>query len=233
MPTKNLRLGFMAKKLGMTTIFDENGARVGVTAVEVGPNLVLQRKTPETDGYSALQIGSGRKRPKLVSKALAGHFQKAGLDPERFPRFVREVRLAPADVERFEPGQELSMSFFAPGDVVDVSGVSKGKGFQGVMKRHHFGGFPASHGTHEYFRHPGSIGCRTTPGRVHKGKRMAGQMGAENVTVQNLQIVRVLPEKRLLLIRGPIPGARGSMVFVQAAVKRPAKPVEAAIPQPA
>jgi large subunit ribosomal protein L3 len=223
----------MAKKLGMTAIFDEKGGRIGVTAVEVGPNVVLQRKTVETDGYAALQVGFGHKRPKLVSKPLAGHFQKAGLDPERFPRFVREIRLAAADVERFTIGQELSMSFFAVGDVVDVSGMSKGKGFQGVMKRYHFSGFPASHGTHEYFRHAGSIGCRTTPGRVHKGKRMGGHMGADNVTVQNLQVVRVVPEQRLLLIRGPVPGAKGSLVFVQAAVKQPAKAPEAAVAQPA
>lgn len=227
MSTKNLRLGLIGQKLGMTTIFDENGARVGVTVVKVDRNIVLRKKTPATDGYSAIQIGFGRKRPKLVSKPLAGHFQKAGLDPEHFPRYVKEIRLPAEEVEKFEVGQEVSFSWFAAGDFVDVSGMSKGKGFQGVIKRHHFGGFPASHGTHEYFRHPGSIGCRTTPGRVHKGKRMAGHMGDERVTVQNLTIARVVPEQHLLLIRGAIPGAKGSLVYVRGAVKRSAKPYEA------
>jgi large subunit ribosomal protein L3 len=228
MSTKNLRLGLVGKKLGMTTIFGEGGARVGVTVIEVAPNLVLQRKTAETDGYSALQVGYGHKRPKLVNKALAGHFQKAGLDAERFPRYVKEIRLTPADVEKLAVGGEVPFGFFQKGDIVDVSGISKGKGFQGVVKRYHFGGFPASHGTHEYFRHPGSIGCRTTPGRVHKGKRMGGHMGTDRVTVQNLRIVGVDAEKRLLLIRGPIPGAKGTLVYVRGAVKQPAKALEAA-----
>lgn len=228
MSTKNLRLGLVGKKLGMTTIFGEGGVRIGVTVVEVAPNVVLQKKTPETDGYSALQIGYGHKRPKLVNKPEAGHFAKAGLEPERFPRYVKEIRLSADEVGKVTAGQELPFGFFAAGDVVDVSGISKGKGFQGVMKRHHFGGFPASHGTHEYFRHPGSIGCRTTPGRVHKGKRMGGHMGTDRVTVQNLKIVRVDEEKRLLLIRGAIPGAKGSLVYVRGAVKQAAKALPAA-----
>jgi large subunit ribosomal protein L3 len=226
MSTKNLRLGLIGKKLGMTTVFDETGARVGVTVVEVGPNIVLQRRTADRDGYAAVQLGYGAQRPKLVSKPLAGHFQKAGLDPERFPRYVKEIRLTAAEVEKLEVGKEIPFSFFAAGDVVDVSGISKGKGFQGVMKRYHFSGFPASHGTHEYFRHPGSIGCRTTPGRVHKGKRMGGHMGTDRVTVQNLKVVKVVPEERLVLIRGAIPGAKGSLVYLRGAVKRPAKALE-------
>jgi large subunit ribosomal protein L3 len=230
MSTKNLRLGLIGKKLGMTTVFDESGARHGVTVIEVEKNVVLQRKAPETDGYAAVQVGYGTKRPKLVRKPNAGHFLKAGLDPERFPRYVKEIRLSADEAAKFSVGQEIPLTFFAAGDVVDVSGISKGRGFQGVMKRHHFGGFPASHGTHEYFRHPGSIGCRTTPGRVHKGKRMAGQMGGERVTIQNLTVVGVDPEKRLLFVKGAVPGARGTLVYVRGAVKRPAKAFEVAAP---
>jgi large subunit ribosomal protein L3 len=223
MSTKNLRFGLVGRKLGMTTVFTETGERVGVTVVEMGDNVVLQRKTTETDGYNAIQIGYGHRRPKRVSKGEAGHFAKAGLSPEKFPRYVKELRLPAESVSKVEIGQELPMTFFAPGDTVDVAGISKGKGYQGVMKRHNFAGFIATHGTHEFFRHGGSIGCRTDPGRVHKGKRMAGHMGTDRKTIQNLKVVRVDAEKRLLLLRGAVPGAKGDLVFVRDAVKKPAK----------
>ena len=225
MSKKHLRLGLMGRKLGMTTIFTDKGDRLGVTVVEVMPNIVVQRKTEETDGYCAIQVGVGHKRPKLVTKPLAGHFAKAGLQPEQFPRSTHEVRLEAADVQKFQVGQEVPLDFFAAGDIIDVQGVSKGKGFQGVIKRHHFSGFPATHGTHEFFRHSGSIGCRTDPGRVHKGKRMGGHMGSDNVTVQNLKIARIDADKRLVLLLGAVPGAKGDLVFLRDAIKKAAKPI--------
>lgn len=227
MSKKHLRFGLWGRKLGMTTIFDEKGDRLGVTVVEIERNVVVQRKTTESDGYSAIQIGFGHRRPKLVTKPQAGHFGKAGIAPEQFPRKVSEIRLDDADVQKFTVGQELSLDFFAAGDVIDVQGVSKGKGAQGVMKRHNFQGFNASHGTHEFFRHGGSIGCRTDPGRVHKGKRMGGHMGADNMTVQNIRIARIDADKRLVLLRGAVPGAKGDLVFLRDAIKKPAKPIGA------
>ncbi len=223
MSTKNLRLGFVGKKLGMTTVFGPTGERLGVTAVEIAPNVVLQNKTAETDGYSSIQIGYGAKRPKLINKALAGHYAKAGLAPEKFPRYVKEIRVAAEEIGKFPVGHEMDINFFAAGELVDVAGISKGKGFQGVMKRHHFKGFNATHGTHEFFRHGGSIGCRTDPGRVHKGKRMGGHMGTERKTVQNIKVVSVDAEKRVVLLHGAVPGAKGDLVFVRAAVKKAAK----------
>ena len=223
MSTKNFRLGLVGKKLGMTTVFGPAGERYGVTVVEVAPNVILQKKTSETDGYNAIQVGYGQKRPKLINKPAAGHFAKAGLDSEHFPRHVKEIRVAAEDLEKFPVGGELNLGFFAAGEIVDVAGISKGKGFQGVIKRHHFSGFPATHGTHEYFRHSGSIGCRTDPGRVHKGKRMCGQMGSESKTIQNIKIVSVDTEKRLVLLHGAVPGATGDLVFIRGAMKKAAK----------
>lgn len=225
MSAKNVRFGLVGKKLGMTTVFAANGDRLGVTVVEVGPNVVLQRKTQETDGYNAIQVGYGHKRPKLVNKPQAGHFAKAGLAPEAFPRHIKEIRLDAEDVAKLPVGSELPLTFFIAGEIIDVAGISKGKGFQGVMKRHHFSGFPATHGTHEYFRHAGSIGCRTDPGRVHKGKRMGGQMGSDTKTIQNIKVVSVDTEKRIVLLHGAIPGATGDLVYLRAAMKRPAKPI--------
>ena len=176
-------------------------------------------KNEERDGYSAIQFGFGEKSERLTRKPDAGQFARAKTTPKRF---VREIRLDPEQTSLFSIGQTVTVSqVFKAGDKVDVTGVSKGKGFQGVMKRHHFGGFKATHGTHEYFRHGGSIGCRLTPGRVVKGKKMAGQLGNKRVTVQNVTVIDVDDEKNLLMLGGGIPGAPSSYLVLKQAAKRP------------
>jgi large subunit ribosomal protein L3 len=208
-----MALGLIGKKLGMTQVFTETGERIAVTVIQAGPCKVVQKRTPEVDGYSAVQLGFGEQKPQRLTKADLGHRRKAG----SLAAILREFR----DAEGYEVGQEIRVGeVFKVGDRVDVTGTSKGRGFAGVMKRHGFGGFPATHGTHEYFRHGGSIGNRSFPGRVFKGKRMAGHMGDERVTVLNLAVVDVRPEENVLVVRGAVPGARNSWVIVRPSVKR-------------
>jgi large subunit ribosomal protein L3 len=212
--TKNVK-GLLGKKLGMTQVWDENNKLIPVTVVEITPNVVTQIRTPEVDGYDAVQIACGQIDPRKVNKPSAGHFEKAGVTPRRH---LTEVRTA--DAAEYSLGQELTVAeTFEAGQLVDVVGTSKGKGFAGVMKRHNFKGVSASHGSHRNHRHPGSIGASSTPSRVFKGMRMAGRMGGERVTVLNLRVHSVDAEKGLLLVKGAVPGARGRIVFVRNAVK--------------
>ena len=196
----------------MTQVFAKGGELVPVTVVEAGPCTVVQKRTAEKDGYAAVQVGFGEKKTQRLTKAAREHRKKAG----KMVSVIREFPVA----SDLEVGAELKIAdVFKEGDLVDVTGVSKGRGYQGVIKRHHFSGFPATHGTHEYFRHGGSIGNRTHPGRVFKNKRMAGHMGDERVTTQNLAIVGVRAEENVLLIRGAVPGARGGLLVIRPAVK--------------
>jgi large subunit ribosomal protein L3 len=207
--------GLLGTKLGMTQVWDENNKLVPVTVIEITPNVVTQVRTPEVDGYNAVQIAYGQIDPRKVNKPDAGHFDKAGVTPRRH---VTEVRTA--DAGDYTAGQELTVDgTFEAGQKVDVVGTSKGKGFAGVMKRHNFKGVSASHGAHRNHRKPGSIGASSTPSRVFKGMRMAGRMGGERVTVLNLHVHSVDAEKGLLLVKGAVPGARGRIVFVRNAVK--------------
>jgi large subunit ribosomal protein L3 len=207
--------GLLGTKLGMTQVWDENNKLVPVTVIEITPNVVTQVRTPEVDGYNAVQIAYGQIDPRKVNKPDAGHFDKAGVTPRRH---VTEVRTA--DAADYTAGQELTVDgTFEAGQKVDVVGTSKGKGFAGVMKRHNFKGVSASHGAHRNHRKPGSIGASSTPSRVFKGMRMAGRMGGERVTVLNLHVHSVDAEKGLLLVKGAVPGARGRIVFVRNAVK--------------
>lgn len=207
--------GILGTKLGMTQLWDENNKVVPVTVIQAGPCVVTQVRTPEVDGYNAVQLGYGAVKAKKVTKPEAGHFSKADVTPRK-----HLVELRTADASEFELGQELTAEVFVGGDVVDVTGTSKGKGTAGVMKRHGFKGLRASHGVHRKHRSPGSIGGCATPGRVFKGLRMAGRMGNDKVTVQNLKIHAVDAERGLLLVRGAIPGNTGSLVVVRSAAKK-------------
>jgi large subunit ribosomal protein L3 len=206
--------GLLGTKLGMTQVWDENNKLVPVTVVEISPNVVTQVRSEEVDGYSAVQIAYGQIDPRKANKPATGHFDKAGVTPRRH---LTEVRTA--DAASYSLGQEIGVDIFTPGQLVDVVGTSKGKGFAGVMKRHNFQGVSASHGAHRNHRKPGSIGASSTPSRVFKGMRMAGRMGGDRVTVLNLKVHAVDLEKGLLLVKGAVPGARGRIVFVRNAVK--------------
>ena len=206
--------GLLGKKLGMTQVWDESNKLVPVTVVEITPNVVTQLRTPEVDGYSAVQIAYGQIDPRKVTKPLTGHFDKAGVTPRRH---LTELRTD--DTSEYSLGQELTVDMFEAGKKVDVMGTSKGKGFAGVMKRHNFKGVSSSHGSHRNHRKPGSIGASSTPSRVFKGMRMAGRMGGDRVTVLNLTVHSVDLEKGILLVKGAVPGARGRIVFVRNAVK--------------
>ena len=203
--------GLLGKKIGMTSVFSADGKNVPCTVIEVGPCVVTQIKTVETDGYDALQLGFEQKKEKHTTKPMAGHFAKAGVTPQRhlaeFKGFEGEYKL----------GDTITVDgLFAEADFVDIQGTSKGKGYQGVVKRHGFGGVGQStHGQHNRQRKPGSIGACSYPAKVFKGMRMAGQMGNENVTVQNLKVLKVLPEHNLLMIKGSIPGSKGSIVIIE------------------
>lgn len=210
-----MAIGVIGRKCGMTRVFAADGASIPVTVIEVAPNRVTQVKTVETDGYAALQVTTGVRRATRVTQALRGHFAKAGVEAGRG---LWEFRLADGQ-EALEAGAELKVDQFAAGQLVDVSGVSKGKGFAGTIKRHHFAGQDRSHGNSVSHRVPGSIGQRQTPGRVWKGKRMAGHMGNTNVTATNLEVVRVDAERNLLLVKGAVPGAAGGDLIVRPAVK--------------
>lgn len=206
--------GILAKKIGMTQIFEDRKF-IPVTVVEAGPNFVLQKKTVENDGYTALQLGFDEKKEKNTTKPVMGIFKKAGVNPQRF---VKELRVD--SVEGYELGQEIKVDVLAGVEFVDITGTSKGKGTSGVMKRHGFGGNRASHGVSRNHRLGGSIGMSTWPGKVLKGKRMAGQYGNETVTVQNLKVVKVDAENNLLLIKGAVPGSKNSYIVVKPAVKK-------------
>jgi large subunit ribosomal protein L3 len=206
--------GLLGIKLGMTQVWDENNLLVPVTVVQADSNVITQLRTAGKDGYSAVQIGFGQIDPRKVTKPLAGHFEKAGVNPRR-----HVVELRTSDADTYELGQELSVEMFAAGQTVDVIGTTKGKGFAGVMKRHGFHGVGASHGAHKNHRKPGSIGGASTPSRVFRGMKMAGRMGAVRQTTLNLTVHAVDTEKSLLLIKGAVPGARGQVVLVRTAVK--------------
>lgn len=208
-----MAIGVVGRKCGMTRVFTENGASIPVTVVEVTPNRVTQIKTGETDGYEAVQVTVGERRATRVTKPQSGHFAKAGVAAGRT---VREFRAAAGELVA---GVEVTVGIFEAGQIVDVTGTSKGKGFAGVIKRWNFKMQDATHGNSLSHRAPGSIGQNQSPGRVFKGKKMAGHMGAERVTVQNLEVVRVDAEKNILLIKGAVPGAPGSDLIVRPAVK--------------
>jgi large subunit ribosomal protein L3 len=204
----------VGEKVGMTQVWDDQNRVVPVTVLQVAPCRVVQVKTPERDGYSALQVTFGQKRASKLTKPVAGQYSKAGVEPG--PRLV-ELRLD--DVSDYEVGQELKVDVLADGERVDVTAVSKGKGFAGVMKRHGFSGQKASHGAHRIHRMPGAIGSCATPARVFKGQRMAGRMGGERVTTLNLTVVSADAERDLLLVKGAVPGPKGGLVLVRNAVK--------------
>lgn len=208
-----MQKAILAKKLGMTQIFDETGRVIPVTVIEAGPNAVIQKKTVENDGYDAVQVGFVDLKEKKVTKPVKGHFAKAGVAPKKF---VREFRLD--DVSSFNVGDEIKADIFAEGDKVDVAGISKGKGYAGTIKRwgQHRG--PMTHGS-GYHRGPGSMGMCSDPGRVFKGKRLPGHMGVDRVTIQNLAVVRVDAEKNIILIKGGLPGPKGGLLMVKNTVK--------------
>ena len=208
-----MAIGVVGRKCGMTRVFTEDGSSIPVTVIEVTPNRVSQVKTAQADGYDAVQVTVGERRASRVTAAQAGHFAKAGVEAGRT---VLEFRAEAGDLA---PGASVTVDLFQPGQMVDVTGVSKGKGFQGVIKRWNFSMQDATHGNSLSHRAPGSIGQNQTPGRVFKGKKMAGHMGAEQVTVQNLEVVRVDADKNLLLVRGAVPGATGADLVVRPAVK--------------
>jgi large subunit ribosomal protein L3 len=213
-----LRIGLLGKKIGMTQVFADDGESVPVTVIQAGPCLVIGTRTQERDGYSAIVLGFDEKPLRNATKPELGGVKAANAKPQRF---IREIRLSAEEVAKYTVGQSLSpKDVFTENMAVDVEGWSKGKGYQGVIKKHHMSGMTRAHGTHEYFRHGGSIGCRLTPQRVHKGKRMAGQMGNEKKTVQNLQLFRILAEENCILVRGAVPGANNEYVVVTVASTR-------------
>ncbi|MFJ7921105.1 50S ribosomal protein L3 [Lysinibacillus fusiformis] len=204
--------GILGRKIGMTQVFAENGDLIPVTVIEATPNVVLQKKTVETDGYEAIQVGFEDKRIKLSNKPQQGHVAKANTAPKRFIREFRNV-----NVEEYEVGQEVKVEIFAEGDVIDVTGVTKGKGFQGVIKRHGQSRGPMAHGS-RYHRRPGSMGP-VAPNRVFKQKKLPGQMGGTVVTIQNLEVVKVDTDRNLLLVKGNVPGSKKALVTVKTAIK--------------
>ena len=208
--------GLLGRKLGMTQVWNDQNLVVPVTVIAADTNVVTQIRTQETDGYSAVQIGFGEIDGRKVNKPASGHFAKAGVTPRRHMVEIRTEQIAD-----YTLGQEISPEIFAAGDTVDVTATSKGKGFAGVMKRHGFHGVGASHGAHRNHRKPGSIGACATPGRVFKGLRMAGHMGTDQVTTQNLTIHSVDVEKGVILVKGAVPGAKGALVVVRTSVKKP------------
>jgi large subunit ribosomal protein L3 len=207
--------GLLGTKLGMTQLWDENNKVVPVTVIAATTNVVTQVRHPETDGYNAIQVGYGEIEARKVNQPEAGHFAKAGVTPRRH---VAEIRTA--DAASYTIGQELPVDTFAAGEEIDVTGTSKGKGFAGVMKLHGFHGVCASHGAHRNHRKPGSIGACATPGRVFKGTRMAGRMGSDTVTVQNITVHAIDTEKGLILLKGAVPGPKGAIVVIRSAAKK-------------
>jgi large subunit ribosomal protein L3 len=208
-------LGIIGRKLGMTQIFQEDGSIVPVTIVEAGPCSIIQRKTKEKDGYDAVQLSFLQKNGKRVNRPLTGHFKKAGAGT---CYFLKEFRVE--DASAYEAGQQVTVDLFKPGDIVDVTGLNKGRGFAGVIKRHGFHGSPGSHGTHEYFRHGGSVGSAAFPHHVFKGLKMPGHYGNKRVTLQSIRVVDVKEDQNLILLEGGIPGSRRSWVLIRSATKQ-------------
>jgi len=208
-----MKKAMMVKKIGMTQVFTDNGVLIPVTVLEASPSVVVQKKTVENDGYDAIQIGFGEVKVKKVIKPVKGHFNKAGVEVKKL---LKEFRLD--DTSAYEVGTEIKADTFAPGDKIDISGISKGKGTQGPIKRHNQSRGPMSHGS-KYHRGVGSLGAATSPGRVMKGKKMAGRMGGVKVTVQNLEIVRTDAEKNLILVKGAVPGPKGTVLLIKNSVK--------------
>jgi len=211
-----MAIGVVGRKAGMTRVFTDAGETIPVTVIEVLPNRVTQVKSPDKDGYRAVQVTYGTRRPQLYSKAVTGHFAKANVAPGKA---LVEFRLTEADKLELQPGTEVKVDLFKAGQKVDVTGTTLGKGFAGTMKRHNFGGLPATHGVSVSHRSPGSIGQRQTPGRVFKGRRMSGHMGVVRRTTENLKVVQVDAERNLLLIQGAVPGAEGGQVIVRPSLK--------------
>lgn len=208
--------GIIGRKLGMTQIFDEAGTVTPATIIEAGPCFVTQVRTPERDGYAAIQISFGEVAPRKLTRGELGHLKKHDLLPSRI---LRELRVKAEEVGEFKEGQRITVAVFQPGDLVDVTGTSKGRGYQGGVKRHGFRGGPKTHGQSDRQRAPGAIGSGTTPGRVYKGTRMAGHMGNARVTVQNLQVVRIYPEQNLIAVRGAVPGPKNGLLIIREARK--------------
>jgi len=204
----------LGKKIGMTQVFKENGSLVPVTVIEAGPCVVTQIKTREKEGYNALQVGFSDIREKLLNKPKKGHFDKAKVS---YKRYLREIKVS--NIDDYSIGSEIKADIFSAGDRVDVTGYSKGKGFAGAIKRFNYGRGPESHGS-KYHRGPGSLGATTSPGRVFKGRKLPGRKGMDKVTVQNLEIIKVDPDRNLMLVKGSVPGAKGSLVIVKKSVKQ-------------
>jgi len=215
-----MSLGLVGRKIGMTRIFADDGSAVGVTVLDVANNRVTQIKTPETDGYSAVQVTFGKRRASRVAKPQAGHLAKAGVEAGVV---LKEFQVESDELSKFKPGDVVGVDTFSVGQLVDVSGTTKGRGFSGVIRRHHFSSNRASHGNSRSHNTPGSIGMAQDPGRVFPGKRMAGQLGNVTRTVQTLSVVRVDAERGLLLVKGSVPGADGGHIIVSVAAKTPAK----------
>jgi large subunit ribosomal protein L3 len=215
MTTERNVKGLLGTKLGMTQLWDENNKVVPVTVIAAGTNVITQVRLPQPDGYNAIQVGYGEIEGRKITKPQAGHFDKAGTTPRRH---VVEIRTA--DASTYTVGQELAVDTFTAGDTIDVTGTSKGKGFAGVMKRHGFHGVGASHGAHRNHRKPGSIGACATPGRVFQGTRMAGRMGSDTVTTQNITVHAVDVEKGLILVKGAVPGPKGGLIMLRSAAKQ-------------
>jgi large subunit ribosomal protein L3 len=209
-----MKIGLLGRKIGMTRVYNEKGEATPVTVIEVGGNTVVQLKKPETEGYTAVQVGFDSQKESRVTKPLVGHFKKANTEPKKF---VREFRLP--DGMQLDGEWNLSVDQFQPGELVDVIGKSKGKGFQGVMKKHGFAGQPAAHGSKTHRRN-GAIGNRSTPGRIWRNMGMPGHLGDDRVTVQNLRVVQVRPEENVILLRGAVPGSNGSYVVIRPAKKK-------------
>lgn len=208
--------GILGKKVGMTQVFDESGEVIPVTIIEAGPCFVTQKKTVGQDGYAAIQLGFEEVKPKRLTQPQQGHLRRNNLPPLRH---LREIRMSEGEIEDYEEGQKISIGIFEVGEIVDVVGISKGRGFTGVMKRYGFGGGPITRGQSDRQRAPGSIGQGTTPGRVYKGKRMPGRMGNQRVAAQSLQVVLVDPQRNLLAVKGSVPGARNGLLLIKEARK--------------
>jgi large subunit ribosomal protein L3 len=213
----SIETGLLGKKLGMTQVFNPNGFLIGVTAIEVGPCVVVQKRTEEKDGYIALQLGFDEKKETKAKRPERGHFAKAKTTPKRL---LKEFRVSKEIADKYEVGDTLGLADIAVGDIIDISGTSIGKGFTGVVKRYGFHGGKDTHGVHEAYRHGGSLGQNMTPARVMKGKKMAGHQGNKKITIQNVEVVRVFLEDNLIFVRGPIPGGKNSYLSIRPAVKK-------------
>ncbi|MBN2343822.1 MAG: 50S ribosomal protein L3 [Deltaproteobacteria bacterium] len=212
----NTACGLLGKKIGMTQVFEADGSRLSVTAIEVGPCTVVQKRTMEKDGYVALQLGYVEKKESRVNRPEMGHFKKADVTPKRY---LREFRVSQEIADKYEVGQEINIDLFRNGDVLDIKGTSKGKGFAGVVKTYGFRGGSSTHGVHEAYRHGGALGMCMTPGRVLKGKKMAGHHSSKTVTQQGMKIVRLFAGDNLIFVKGTVPGSRNSLVQLRPALK--------------